>query len=158
VEAIALISTGPRPGALLPQPALMRALTSPPLGRLVWALRSDSMIRKGIRVTCARPIDIPDALVAEVRGLTYQTFVSVLRHNGEYIAERSVPDRLSKLDVPVLVGFGGADPRWDPASAHDYDVLPRGRVEVLPGVGHVPMLEAPETTSKLLLDFTTTRR
>ncbi|MEU4291786.1 alpha/beta hydrolase [Kribbella sp. NPDC026596] len=154
VKAIALISTGPSPGALRPQPARLRALTRPPLGRLVWALRSDNLIRRGIRVTCVRPVDIPNALVAEVRGLPYQTFVTVLRHNGEYIAERSVPDRLSKLDVPVLVGFGAADPRWDPASAHEYDLLPNGRVEMLPGIGHVPMLEAPETTSKLLLDFT----
>jgi hypothetical protein len=27
---------------------------------------------------------------------------------------------------------------------------------MLPGVGHVPMLEAPETTGKLLLSFTAT--
>lgn len=158
VSAIALISTGPSPAALLPQPALMRALTSPPIGRLVWALRSDKLVRKGISVTCIRPVEISDALVADLRGLTYKTFSSVLRYNGAYIAERSVPDRLTKVDVPVLVGFGGADPRWDPQSAHEYDVLPRGRVELLPGIGHVPMLEAPDTTSRLLLDFTATDR
>jgi pimeloyl-ACP methyl ester carboxylesterase len=153
VKAIALISTGPRLDALLPQPALLRALTSPPIGRLVWAVRSNSMIRKGISVTCVRPVDIPDDLVAELRGLTYSTFAAVLHGNGEYIAERTVPDRLADLDVPVLVAFGAADPRWDPASAHDYDAVPNARVELLPGTGHVPMLEAPETTSELLLDF-----
>jgi pimeloyl-ACP methyl ester carboxylesterase len=153
VKAIALVSTGPRPDALLPQPALLRALTSPPVGRLVWALRSDKMIRKGIAVTCARPVDIPDDLVTEVRGLTYGTFVSVLRCNGEYIAERSIPDRLANLDVPLLVLFGAADPRWDPSSAHDYEAVPNARLELLPGIGHVPPLEAPEPTSELLLNF-----
>ena len=80
----------------------------------------------------------------------------MLRRNAAYLAERSVPERLAALDVPVLVIFGTADPRWDPASAHQYDAVPNARVEMLPGVGHMPMLEAPETTGELLLGFTTT--
>jgi pimeloyl-ACP methyl ester carboxylesterase len=158
VTAIALVSTGPKPGALLPQPALLRALSSAPLGPFIWALRSDKMIRKGMNATFARPVDIPDEVIAELRGISYQTFVTVLRRNTEYIAERSVPDRLAGLDVPVLVIFGGADPRWDPSSAQEYGAVPNARVELLPGIGHVPPLEAPEATSKLLLDFLATDR
>ena len=56
----------------------------------------------------------------------------------------------------MLVIFGAADRRWDPASAHQYDAVPNARVELLPGVGHIPMLEAPEATSKLLLGFAAT--
>jgi pimeloyl-ACP methyl ester carboxylesterase len=80
----------------------------------------------------------------------------VLRRYAEYIAERTVPERLAALEVPVLVVFGAADPRWDPASARRYDAVPNARVEMLPGVGHLPILEAPEATSKLLLGFTAT--
>ncbi len=58
----------------------------------------------------------------------------------------------------MLVIFSSADPRWDPSSAHQYDAVPNARVEMLPGVGHTPMLEAPETTSRLLLEFTATGR
>jgi pimeloyl-ACP methyl ester carboxylesterase len=54
------------------------------------------------------------------------------------------------------VVFGTADPRWDPSSAHRYRTVPTARVELLPGVGHIPMLEAPEATSNLLLGFTAT--
>ena len=158
VSSLALVSSGPSPDALLRQPALLRALLAPPLGRLVWALRSDAMIRKGLAATFAGPVDVPDDVVADLRGITYRTFRMVLRRNTEYLIERSVPERLAALDVPVLVIFGAADPRWDPSSAHQYDAVPDARVELLPGVGHVPMLEAPAATSKLLLGFAATVR
>lgn len=153
VRSLALVSSGPSLDAVLPQPAVLRALLAPPLGPLLWPRRSDAMTRKGINATCARPVDIPDDLVAEVRGITYRTFRSVLRCNAAYIAERSVPERLAAVGVPILVVFGTADPRWDPASAHQYDAVPNAQVELLPGVGHVPMLEEPDITSRLLLGF-----
>ncbi|MEW2428856.1 alpha/beta hydrolase [Micromonospora sp. NPDC047644] len=156
VRSLALVSTGPSPDALLPQPALLRALLAPPLGPLLWARRTDAMIRRGISVTCARPVDVPDELVGDLRHLTYRTLRSVLRAYDTYIAQRSVPERLAPLDVPVLVVFGGADPRWEPSSAHRYETVPKARVELLPGVGHVPMLEEPEATGRLLLGFTAT--
>ncbi|MDO3702799.1 alpha/beta hydrolase [Micromonospora sp. C28SCA-DRY-2] len=156
VRSLALISTGPRPDALLRQPVLLRVLLAPPLGPLLWLRRSDAMIRRGISVTCARPVEVPDDLVADLRSTTYRAMRTVLRRNTAYIAERSVPERLAALDVPVLVIFGTADPRWEPSSAHQYDTVPNARVELLPGVGHIPMLEAPEMTSELLLGFTAT--
>jgi len=156
VGSLALISTGPSLDALLPQPLILRALLAPPLGPLLWPVRTDAMIRKGISATTARPVDIPGDVVADLRNITYRTFRKVLRRNGAYVAERSVPERLADLDVPVLVIFGAADPRYQPSSAHQYDAVPNARVEMLPGVGHVPILEAPETTSELLLGFTAT--
>ena len=156
VGSLALISTGPSLDALLPQPFILRALLAPPLGPLLWPVRTDAMIRKGISATTARPVDIPGDVVADLRNITYRTFRKVLRRNGAYVAERSVPERLADLDVPVLVIFGASDPRYEPSSAHQYDAVPNARVEMLPGVGHVPILEAPETTSELLLGFTAT--
>jgi pimeloyl-ACP methyl ester carboxylesterase len=156
VTSLALISTGPSIDAILPQPAILRALMAPPLGPLLWSRRSDATTRRGLNATCARPVDIPDDVVAELRGTTYRAMRGVLRANRAYIAERSVPSRLAVLDVPALVLFGMADPRWDPASARQYDAVPGVRVELLPGVGHVPIFEEPETTSTLLLGFTAT--
>jgi pimeloyl-ACP methyl ester carboxylesterase len=156
VGSLALISTGPSLDALLPQPFILRALLAPPLGPLLWPMRSDAMIRKGIIATTARPVVIPGDVVEDLKNTTYRTFRKVLRRNAAYVAERGVPERLADLDVPVLVIFGGADPRYEPSSAHQYDAVPDARVEMLPGVGHVPILEAPETTSELLLGFTAT--
>ncbi|CAM5500924.1 alpha/beta hydrolase [Streptomyces spiroverticillatus] len=149
--ALVLISTGPRAEALLPQPAIVRALTAPPFGPLVWAVRSEPMVRKGLAATMARPVPVPDAVVADLKHTTYRGFRRVLHGYDAYLAERAVPDRLAALDVPVRVVFGGADPRWDPASARLYATV--ARVEMLAGVGHVPLWEAPEETARLLLEF-----
>lgn len=156
--SLALISTGPSVDALLPQPLVLRILLAPPLGPLLWSRRSDTMIRKAIGSTCAGPVDVPDTLVADLHATTYRTTRTILRRNTGYITERSVPDRLAALDldVPVLVVFGAADPRWNPSSAHDYDAVPGAKIELLPGIGHIPMLEAPTPTADLLLHFTTT--
>jgi pimeloyl-ACP methyl ester carboxylesterase len=156
VGSLALISTGPSLDAFLPQPVILRVLLAPPFGPLIWSIRSDAWIRKGVTATAARPVDVPDDVVAAVRGIKYRTMRAVLRGNATYVTARSVPERLAALKVPVLVICGMADPRWDPGSARQYDAVPNTRVELLPGVGHVPILEAPESTSKLLLDFTAT--
>jgi pimeloyl-ACP methyl ester carboxylesterase len=154
VGSLVLISTATGLDALQPQPFILRALLAPPFGPLLWPRRTDAMIRKGIRATTVRPVDIPDDAVADLKNITYRTFREILRCNGAYVSERRTPDRLADLDVPKLVMFGAADPRYFPASAHQYEAVPNTRVELLPGVGHVPMLEAPELTSELLLGFT----
>ncbi|MFI6180453.1 hypothetical protein ACIA8R_33270 [Nonomuraea sp. NPDC051191] len=59
------------------------------------------MIRKGISATAACLVDLPDDVVADVRGITYRVMRTVLRQNTAYIAERSVPERLAALQVPV---------------------------------------------------------
>jgi pimeloyl-ACP methyl ester carboxylesterase len=156
VRSLALISAGPGMDALLPQPLILRILLGPPFGALLWPRRSDAMLRRGVSATAARPVDIPDDMIAELRGTTYHAFREVSRCNTAYITERSVPERLAALEagVPLLVIFGAADPRWDPSSARRYDTVPNARIELLPGVGHLPMIEAPEPTNELLLGFT----
>src|SRR5499427_6095725 len=57
VGSLALISSGPSPDALLPQPLLLRVLLAPPLGPLLWPRRSDAVIRNGIRAMATRPVD-----------------------------------------------------------------------------------------------------
>ncbi|MFC8657185.1 alpha/beta fold hydrolase [Streptomyces parvus] len=135
------------------QAAVLRALIAPPLGPLMWRVRSDAMLRRGVTAVCSRPVTVPDDLVDDVRDISYRTFRTVLRRNTEYIAERSVPTRLGALDVPALVVFGTADPRWDPDAVRLYDGTPNTRVERLAGVGHFPMLEAPAETGESLLRF-----
>ncbi|MFD7060161.1 alpha/beta fold hydrolase [Streptomyces sp. NPDC059906] len=151
VGALALVSTGPSLDALLPQPVILRLLLAPPFGPLLWPRRTDAMLRKAIAATAAGPVEVPAEMIDDVRDISYRSFRTVARGNTAYLAERGVPERLAALTVPVLVLFGAADPRWDPSSAHRYEAVPNARLELLPGVGHLPPLEAPGPTGELLL-------
>ena len=76
VGAVALINSGPTPDALVPQARINRLVSAPLLGRLIWTLRSDTSIRKGLSTVFTRPVDIPDHIVNAVRNMTYQAFTT----------------------------------------------------------------------------------
>jgi pimeloyl-ACP methyl ester carboxylesterase len=83
------------------------------------------------------------ALVGSMRGLI-TSYLKVGAGNA-WRAARS-------LDVPTLVIWGAHDRLVDPALAPRLAaVVPDARLLVLPGVGHVAMLEAPETTARAVL-------
>jgi pimeloyl-ACP methyl ester carboxylesterase len=153
VAAMVLINTGPSPDAKIPDPPLARLLNAPLAGRLVWRLKTEATIRKAARTAFTRPVDIPDAFIAHMQAMTYRSFTATMRGYWDYLSQRTIPDRVAALGLPVLVIFGTDDRRWHSSSAADYRAVPGARVELLPGVGHTPMVEDPQTTAKLLLDF-----
>ncbi|GAB2485600.1 hypothetical protein GCM10027187_61470 [Streptosporangium sandarakinum] len=57
------------------------------------------------------------------------------------------------LGKPLLVIFGEDDRRWRSSSAADYLTVPGAEVEVLPGLGHSPVLEDPPRTAAPFLAF-----
>ncbi len=157
VTALALIGTGPRPDAFISQGRLGELLLAPVVGPLLWRLRTDGLIRKGLSTGFSRPgYRIPQQLVDDVRGITYHTFTATSRASLGYLRQRALPERLAALGTPLLVIFGEEDRRWRPESAADYRAVPGARVELLPGLGHSPMLEDPARTAALLLAFTAT--
>jgi pimeloyl-ACP methyl ester carboxylesterase len=153
VEALALIDMGPSPDAKIPEGWLTSLLLTQFPGPLLWRLKTEASIRKAARTGFTRPVDIPDALIESLLRMTHRAFVGAMRAPLEYLRQRSLPDRLITLALPVLVIFGTDDQRWRSSSAADYSVVPGARVELLAGVGHTPMLEDPQTTATLLLDF-----
>jgi pimeloyl-ACP methyl ester carboxylesterase len=153
VAALALINTGPDPDAYIDQGLLGRLLLAPLPGRLLWRLRTEATIRKALTSAFTRPIDIPGALIQDTLGMTHRALAATGRAGDNYLKQRALPDRLTALGLPVLVIFGADDHRWRSSSAAAYRAVPGARVELLPGVGHTPMQEDPQTTGTLLLDF-----
>jgi len=153
VAALALIDMGPSLDAAIPEGLLVRLLLARFPGRLLWRLRSEATIRKAMHSAFTRPVDIPRAIIGAALGMTHRALAGTARGSLDYMRQQSLPDRLAALGVPVLVIFGTEDARYPSSSAAAYHVLPGARVELLPGVGHTPMLEDPQTTGILLLDF-----
>ena len=64
------------------------------------------------------------------------------------------PSRDAKTDVPALLIWGEKDQTFIPQFIDDlHRYATQLSVEILPGVGHTPMLEVPEITNKTLSDF-----
>ena len=153
VAALALIDTGPSPDAFISQGRLGELLMAPVPGRLLWRLFNEAIIRKMMVNAVTRPVEIPAANIAAARAMSYRTLVATNREGLNYLVQQSIPARLAGLGLPLLVVFGAEDRRWHAAAFAGYRIVPDARIEKLPGVGHTPMLEEPETTSALLLDF-----
>ncbi len=91
----------------------------------------------------------------EHRRAFVRTMRSVIDPGGQTV---SAMDRLYLAEqIPTLIVWGEQD-RIIPV-AHAYEALkaaPHSRLEVLPGIGHFPHSEAPETFVDILTDFITT--
>jgi pimeloyl-ACP methyl ester carboxylesterase len=153
VTALALIDTGPRTGAFLSQGRVGQLIEVPVAGQLLWRFRTDGLLRKGLSTAFTPRFQIPQQLVDDARGMPYHALTAASRATDDYLRQRPLPDRLTALGKPLLVIFGEQDQRWRPASAALYRVVAGASVQLLPGVGHSPMLEDPRRTAALLLTF-----
>jgi pimeloyl-ACP methyl ester carboxylesterase len=80
-----------------------------------------------------------------------RTWATLLPRLGE--PEAYLGGDLPQLKVPTLVIWGENDMSPAEVGRGIARLIPGGRFEHLPGVGHFPFLEAPEQTARLMLDF-----
>lgn len=68
--------------------------------------------------------------------------------------EAGVPADIARIQCPALVIHGEQDRIIDKRTSEDLtQALPRAELIVMRGVGHVPQLEAPRATARLVEDF-----
>ncbi|MFC0006327.1 alpha/beta fold hydrolase [Micromonospora siamensis] len=160
VTALTLIDTGPSMGAFISDGPFGKLLFLPGVGQLLWRVRSDSIIRKGLSTAFSRPgYEIPQQLVDDVRAMTYHSLTEASRASDDYLTQRALPARLAAIGRPVLVIFGQDDRRWrSSSSTTEYRGVPGARVELVAGVGHSPMLEDPRRTAALISGLADTVR
>lgn len=152
VNAIALISTGPRLDAFTDNGPAGDLLLNPSIGQALWPLLPEAAARIAMSPGFTRDVQIPNQLVADFRGMTYRSLTATSDASDTYLKERTEPDRLADLGLPTLVIFGSRDRRWQAASFQDYRRVPNARIESL-DCGHSPMIEEPDNTGALLRDF-----
>jgi pimeloyl-ACP methyl ester carboxylesterase len=148
VAALVLINTGPHLGAYIAPPMAIDPSQ--------WPNVSDEQLRQFASAAFSRPgYQIPPELLNEVRAMTFRSLTNTTQASRDYLKEQPLPSRLAPLGKPLLVIFGEEDRRWRSSSAEDYRAVPGARIELLPGLGHTPILEDPARTAAALLAFTT---
>lgn len=103
----------------------------------------------------------PSVVAERVRATILRTPVAGLI--GALGAMRDRPDSTGLLpslgDIPVLVVVGEDDPITPPAASREMAAaIPGARLEVVSGAAHLPPLEQPKATARLLRDFLGTIR
>ncbi len=148
VTALVLINTGPSLDAFIAPRSGAAGLSQwPPTDEQIRGFASTAFSRPGYR--------IPPELLDEVRCMTQHTLTATMQASRDQLERRTLPDRLAALGrpIPLLVIFGEDDRRWRSSSAADYRAVPGAKVELLPGLGHTPLLEDPPRTAAPLLAF-----
>lgn len=150
VAAVALINTGPGLGAFIPSESASFDPTQwPPSDEQLRRFASTGFSRVGFEI----PEELMEGFLDDVRGMTLHTLAASMQATQSYMEERTLPDRLKVLGKPLLVVFGEDDRRWRSSSASDYLAVPGAKVEMLPGLGHSPLIEDPARTAPPLLAF-----
>lgn len=148
VTALVLINTGPSLDAFITPRSTGGGLTQwPPTDKQIRLFAGTAFSRAGYRV--------PSELLDEVRCMTHHSLTVTMQAARAYLEQQPLPGRLTVIGRPLLVLFGEDDRRWRSSSAADYHAVPGATVELLPGLGHSPILEDPPRTATRLLAFTT---
>jgi pimeloyl-ACP methyl ester carboxylesterase len=153
VRKLVVIGTPPREG-FAELPFTGRVATWPVAGELIRRFAPDQLIKAGMDSAFADDVDVPDAFVDDLDGMTYSAYDKSHSESREFIEDTPNSERVAEAGVPLLVIFGSADELVEPEAADRWKQDVRGaRVVKMPGVGHSPQWERPREVIKLLLDF-----
>ena len=126
-----------------------RSLAIPGIGALLWAAASDARQRAGLQSAFAAGIAVPDQFVADLRDRGRGNFVRSSRAIDDYLTTSPLAERLKNLAVDIDLAFGELDARVAPPR-DEFATLHHTHLTVLPGVGHTPPWEAPDTVANLI--------
>lgn len=126
-----------------------RALAIPGIGDLLWAVASDAQQRAGLQSAFAAGVAVPDQFVADLRDRGRANFVRSSRAVHDYLVTSPLADRLKNVAVDIDLVFGELDARVA-LPGNEFAALHHTYPSVLPGVGHTPPWEAPDTVANLI--------
>jgi pimeloyl-ACP methyl ester carboxylesterase len=152
-----------------PEPLMlgaMAALSIPGLALTVLDRRlrivdAEELVKRTLALVCADPSRVDPAVVEAHVQLTRErqqlgrqnarSFVQASRSIGFRMADPRFWTRVARVTAPTLVIHGSLDRVIPVAAAHDLvRRRPDWQLEVIEGVGHVPMMEAPADVIRAL--------
>ncbi|WP_375551722.1 alpha/beta fold hydrolase [Rhodophyticola porphyridii] len=146
VSRIALLDTNPLaetpPVAAAREPHIVAAKS----GRLEQVMRDE--VAPGYLAPGPVRQDVLDLVVEMARNLGPEVFVAQSRALQRRSDQQAV---LRRISVPALVLCGEYDALC-PVRRHEFmaDLIPRARLEIIAGAGHLPTLEQPKATTAAL--------
>ncbi|MCI4323272.1 MAG: alpha/beta hydrolase [Thermoplasmata archaeon] len=148
----ALVLTDTRSGADTPEARAKRLATAERLHDPVQTLDVDETVRALVAPTTW---ERAGPLVEDLRGIVRSVRSTTITRTLEAIAHRAdLTPELSKLRLPTLVIWGEEDRLIPPAQTQSMvERIPAGVGIGIPGAGHLPFLEAPDTFAQALLPF-----
>ena len=153
VAAAVLLATPPNL-TYVHLPVTARLFSAPLLGGVLWKLTTDKMIRGGLAKTFAAGFgSVPDVFVSDLQRMTHRAYVKARAEVEGYRKQQDLTVRVGDAGVPLMIIFGDEDQWVDPLAADGWANTTSARIEILPGVGHTPMIEAPAQTAVLVSDF-----
>jgi pimeloyl-ACP methyl ester carboxylesterase len=127
----------------------------PPLLRLLPWVLPQSLLRSSLAAAYGDPATLTRPLFERYRDMLLAPGVrrAILDRTGQQVLEQPEPI-LARIRAPTLLLWGERDRLVPVTNAADYQrALPDSRLVVLPGLGHVPMEEAPAAALAPLRDF-----
>ncbi len=156
VASVALI--GAPHGIRSPQPSRMDGLID--AGKAPLIARDKAEFAQMMDLVFAKQPFLPYPILQASEHAALQNADSNMRLWNAQLKDRYLLDgRISALEQPTLVLWGAQDQVFDASGAELLrSRLQNTRIEVLPGVGHLPMMEAPSDTAQAYGRFLDTLR
>lgn len=131
-----------------------RAIRTPMLGQAVWRIAPDPLIRRNIEQGFAPDFEVPGKYVDDVRAMTYSAYKDSAVKGDQYTDEKSLVERLTGVEKPLLVIFGEEDQIYDAREALSaYAAIPGASTLLIPVSGHSPQVEVPGETAEAIKSF-----
>jgi pimeloyl-ACP methyl ester carboxylesterase len=150
IDRLILVDSAGYPGK---HPPTFKLAKMPVLGNLLTIITPRFIIRKNLQEVYGDPEKVTDLLVDRYyEMLLRQGNRDAMRERIIQISQR--PELIKKISVPTLIIWGEKDP-WSPVlNAYRFkEEIKNSELIIYPGIGHVPMEEAPDKTVAGVLKF-----
>ncbi|HVD40977.1 MAG TPA: alpha/beta fold hydrolase [Solirubrobacterales bacterium] len=128
----------------------------PLIGQLLWQVKPDFSIRKGLAVAFAPGYDVPDEFVEDVKRMTYTSYDDSPGGVDDFLGEEALDQRMAATGKPLMVLMGAEEQIVnDPQRALDQykQAVPGAETHLIAGAGHSPNVERPALVAKLIERF-----
>ena len=123
-------------------------------GDMPLLLQSESGFARLMQTTTHKAPFLPYSVKITLARRAVADFALHRRIMQELTSSPLLEQQFATLDTPALIVWGTEDRILSPAGAQAlHALLPNSKVQMMPAIGHLPMLEAPRRTAQDYLDY-----